>query len=346
VDLLRVRQTEPRAFCLSGELDLSCLGDLDAVEKAAREGGDLRLDLARLTFVDGAGLDRLAAIARALGESSGRLIALRPQRSTERLLKRVASVERLDNLIITRLTRVVEDSFEPPSLPRELGQVIVSDYTPEAACRLVAELAVASIPGAESAYLTVRNAGHPTCAASTDHTSETVGTFEVELGAGPSLDSMRLTERQSSPSLVTERRWPEFTNQALYSGVASVLAQPLTAHESVFGALTVCSTHESAFKESSFTEAAGLALQAAVVIANSNLYWQATELSDQLREALESRAVIDQAKGILMARDGVSPDEAFAILLKTSQTGNMKVRDIALQLVAGAQERAPRKAVG
>lgn len=346
MDLLKIRQTEPRAFCLAGELDLSCLERLDAVEKAAREGGDLHLDLARLTFVDGAGLDRLAGIARALGESSGRLIALRPQRAIERLLRRVASVENLDNLIITRLSRVVEDSFEPRKLPRELGQVIVSDYTPEAACRLVAELAVASIPGAESASLTVRNAGRPTCAASTDETSDTVGALEVQLGEGPSLDSMRLAGRQSSPSLVTEKRWPEFTNRALYSGVASVMAQPLAAHETYFGAITVYSTHESAFQESSFTIAAGLALQAAVVIANSNLYWQAVELNDQLREALESRAVIDQAKGILVAREVVSPDEAFAMLLKASQTGNVKVRDIALQLVAGAQERSRREVVG
>ncbi|CAN5877771.1 hypothetical protein BH23ACT12_BH23ACT12_11790 [soil metagenome] len=108
------------------------------------------------------------------------------------------------------------------------------------------------------------------------------------------------------------------------------MAQPLAAHGSVFGSLTVYSTHEGAFDEPSFTGAAGLASQSAAVIANSNLYRQATELNDQLREALESRAVIDQAKGILVAREGVSPDEAFALLLKASQTGNVKVRDIVL----------------
>ncbi|MEX0790236.1 MAG: STAS domain-containing protein, partial [Actinomycetota bacterium] len=203
MDLLRVYQTEPRAFRLAGEFDLSCLGQLDAVEEAAGEGGDLHLDLARLTFVDGAGLDRLAGIARTLRSSSGKLIALRPNRTIERLLKRMASVERLDNLTISRLSRVVDDSFEPCSPPRELGQVIVCDYTPEAACRLVAELAVASVQGAESASLTVRDAGHPTCAASTDAISETVGALEVQFGEGPSLDSMRLAGRQSSPSLVT-----------------------------------------------------------------------------------------------------------------------------------------------
>lgn len=74
-----------------------------------------------------------------------------------------------------------------------------------------------------------------------------------------------------------------------------------------------------------------------MLIANSTLYWQANELAVQLREALESRAVIDQAKGILMARDGVSADEAFSLLLKASQRGNCKVRDIAQTLVSEVQ---------
>ncbi|CAN5877723.1 hypothetical protein BH23ACT12_BH23ACT12_11780 [soil metagenome] len=168
-----------------GEFDLSCLGHLNAVEDAARGGGELHLDLARLTFVDGAGLNRLTGIARTLQSSSAKLVALRPQRPIERLLKRMASVERLDNLTISRLSQVVEDSFEPRELPRDLRKVIVSDYTPEAACRLVAELAIGAVPGAESASLTVRNSGHATCAAATDEVSGAVGASEVQLGEGP-----------------------------------------------------------------------------------------------------------------------------------------------------------------
>ena len=337
MDLLRIYQTEPRGFRLVGELDLSCLDLLSDIEKAASAGGNLHLDLARLTFVDGAGLERLAGLARKLRSSSGKLVVQRPQRTIERLLKRTAAVEKLDNLVISRLSKVVDDSFEARDLPRDLARVMVSDYTPEAACQLVADLATSHVRGAESSSLIVRNAGHLTCVASSDQLADTVGPMEIQLGEGPGVESLRTGRRQFSTSLVTEKRWPEFTNRALYNGVASVMAEPLPAHGSTFGALTVYSTREDAFDDSSFEQAAGLASHGAVVLANANLYWQATELSDQLKEALESRAVIDQAKGILIAREGISPEEAFSLLLKASQAGNVKVRDIALQLVADAQ---------
>lgn len=337
MDLLRIYQTEPRGFRLVGELDLSCLDSLKPVEEAASAGGDLHLDFTRLTFVDGAGLDRLTSLARNLQRSSSRLVALRPQRAIERLLKRMAAVEKLDNLVVSRLSKIIDDTFEAPDLPRDLTRVMVSDYTPEGACKLLAELAVAEIPGAQSAAVIVRNAGHATCAASSDQLGDAVGTLEVQLNEGPSVDVLRTGKRQVSSSLVTEKRWPEFANRALYSGIASVMSQPLPANGSTFGALTVFSTRESAFNESGFERAANLATHGGVVIANSNLYWQATELTDQLKEALESRAVIDQAKGVLMAKEHISPDEAFSLLLKASQTGNVKVRDIALQIVAEAQ---------
>ena len=336
MDLLRIYQTEPRGFRLVGELDLSCLGLLSDIEKAASAGENLHLDFARLTFVDGAGLERLALLARNLRGSSAKLVVQRPQRTVERLLKRTAAVEKLDNLVISRLSKVVDDSFEARDLPRDLDRLMVSDYTPESACQLVADLA-AQLPGAESASLTVRNAGHLTCVASTDQLSDTVGIMEIQLGEGPGVESLKTGKRLFSTSLVTERRWPEFTNRALYNGVASVMAEPLPVHGFTFGALTVYSTREGAFGDSSFGQISELAAHGAVVLANANLYWQATELSDQLKEALESRAVIDQAKGILIAREGISPDEAFSLLLKASQAGNVKVRDIALQLVADAQ---------
>lgn len=338
MELLRIYQTEARGYRLVGELDLSCLDQLRPIEDKVAEGGDLHLDLSRLTFMDGAGLERLAALARRLRGAGSRLVLLRPQKGIERLLKRMAAVEKVDNIVISRLSSVVKDSFEARDLPRDLEHVMVSDYAPEAACRLVCELAVTSVTGAQAAAVTVRSAGHPMCVASSNPLSESVGALEIQLGEGPSVDSLRSGRRQVSRSLVTERRWPEFANRALYSGVASVMAEPLPAHGTTFGALTLYSTKEDAFDDRSFDQAASLAARGAVVIANSNLYWQATELADQLKEALESRAVIDQAKGVLVARERITPEEAFSLLLKASQSGNLKVRDIAVRLVREAQE--------
>jgi anti-anti-sigma factor len=340
MELLRVYQTEPRRFRLVGELDLSSLDQLKPIEAKVREGGDLHLDLARLKFMDGAGLERLSSLARSLKPGAGKLVVLRPQRSTERLLRRMAAAEKLDNLVISRLPTVNSDSFDAPVPPRDLSKVIVSDYTPEAACLLIAELAASSVEGANSASVSMRQADDLVCAASTSALADELEALQIQLGEGPTLNALASGNRNCAASLVSERRWPEFSNRAMYRGIASVLSVPLPAHGSTFGAITLYSSTERLFTPKSYGAVESLAAQGAVVIANSILYWQVTELADQLKEALESRAVIDQAKGILMAREGMSADEAFATLLRASQSGNVKVREIAQRLVLSAQTGA------
>ena len=75
------------------------------------------------------------------------------------------------------------------------------------------------------------------------------------------------------------------------------------------------------------------AAQAAVVLANAEAYWASRALASQLEEALASRAVIEQAKGILMATQRCGPDAAFALLRSESQNTNRKVRDVAADYV-------------
>ena len=84
----------------------------------------------------------------------------------------------------------------------------------------------------------------------------------------------------------------------------STLSLPLIAGGRAFGALNLYSRQERGFSEEDEALAAGLAEQASVVLANVDLYWRARVLADQLREALSTRAVIDQAKGIIMAQRG------------------------------------------
>ena len=77
-----------------------------------------------------------------------------------------------------------------------------------------------------------------------------------------------------------------------------------------------------------------LAAAAAIVLSNASAFWAASELGDQLGQAMRSRAVIEQAKGILMARSPqMTADEAFDVLRKASQRENVKVRDIAQRIV-------------
>jgi GAF domain-containing protein len=94
-----------------------------------------------------------------------------------------------------------------------------------------------------------------------------------------------------------------------------------------------------AFGRADREDGEAFAAQAAIVLANAQAYWDAHTLSLRLGDAMQSRAVIEQAKGILMAAEGLAEDEAFDMLVRASQRENTKLREIARRIVEGAVER-------
>lgn len=126
---------------------------------------------------------------------------------------------------------------------------------------------------------------------------------------------------------------PEFTNKALYEGVQSILAYPLKSKNEAFGALNFYSPRREAFSEEAISLGVTFATRASALLLDATRYEAAMELATQLQEALQSRAVIDQAKGMLMDRHKVSGDEAFEQLKAISQRKNIKVRDLAQRMV-------------
>jgi AmiR/NasT family two-component response regulator len=116
------------------------------------------------------------------------------------------------------------------------------------------------------------------------------------------------------------------------------LSLPLVAQEEGVGALNLYS-RRGTFTASDENVGAIFATQAAIVLVNAQAYWDARHLSEQLGEAMEYRAMIEQAKGILMAGGGRNADEAFQLLVRASQRENRNLRDIAAELVQRAQHR-------
>jgi AmiR/NasT family two-component response regulator len=114
------------------------------------------------------------------------------------------------------------------------------------------------------------------------------------------------------------------------------MSMPLVANHEGVGALNFYSRAAKAFAGDGVHVASQFAAQAAIVLANTQAYWDARELSQQLSEAMKSRATIEQAKGILMGAQRCGPDEAFEILVRASQRENRKLRDIAANVVAQA----------
>jgi GAF domain-containing protein len=128
-------------------------------------------------------------------------------------------------------------------------------------------------------------------------------------------------------------RWPAFAAAANDVGMRSFLASPLIAADQAIGSLNLYSTSPDGFDELDDALVALFSAQASVALANARLYRSAQRLSDQLQEALDSRAVIEQAKGVLMAQHRVGPEEAFELLRDRSQRENRKLRDVAREVV-------------
>jgi GAF domain-containing protein len=135
----------------------------------------------------------------------------------------------------------------------------------------------------------------------------------------------------------TETRWPDYVARVADTGVRSSLSVPLPYQGSTIGALNIYSSRTTAFATPE-SLAAGLevAETIAVAVANADALWQLSEQARNMRLAMESRATIEQAKGVLMAQHHCTADEAFEMLVKLSQQSNRKLREVAQALVDSA----------
>lgn len=178
--------------------------------------------------------------------------------------------------------------------------------------------------------------GYTTAAASTDD-ARAVDAAQYELSEGPCVDALRSGTSHHVRDLADDDRWPDFRERARSLGYRTVLAIPLRAGPHVIGALNVFADGPDGLGDRDVALASRIAAPAATTLANARAYGRVGRLAAQLEQALSSRALIDQAKGIIMARQGCDADEAFALLRRTSQASNRKLREVAAEVVARAR---------
>ncbi len=206
--------------------------------------------------------------------------------------------------------------------------------------RHVAEYAVHAIPGADGAGLTLLEGDHPpTIVASTEFVKE-VDAVQYGLGEGPCITAAAERRTIRSGSLNTESLWPRFGPRVARLGIYSALSLPLLMGDAVLGAMNVYAHAEHAFDDHAVTLGEKFAIPAAISVHNAQALSQAQRLAGQLQAALSSRAVIDQALGIVMSRGGCTAEEAFDKLRTMSQTENRKLALVAQQVVDEAIRRA------
>lgn len=206
----------------------------------------------------------------------------------------------------------------------------------------LAQLSVQVVTPASACGITLRRERQPMTVASSNALAGNVDEVQYEEHSGPCLEALQTGQMVLVESLETDTRWPTYAVRALDHGIRSSMSIPLVVDAETTGALNLYATTPAAFGPREHELAGFFAEQATAALSLVIRHARQTELSAQLRAALSSRAVIDQAIGIVMAQQRRGPDEAFAILRTASQHRNVALRDIAGGVVASAQQPTPR----
>jgi GAF domain-containing protein len=210
----------------------------------------------------------------------------------------------------------------------------------ETALREVTEAAVSAVEPCDGASLTMRSNGVPSAPVASDDWATQLDKLQFVEQEGPCLDCLREASVMRSRDLAADTRFPSYGPKAAELGARSSLSLPLTADGRCVGALNLYSKSPDAFDREVVAVGELLAAHASLAVSAATAYYSSRDLAEQMRQALDSRAVIDQAKGVLMAQHGGSADEAFARLVETSQLSNRKLRDVAQELVELAEKHA------
>jgi GAF domain-containing protein len=226
--------------------------------------------------------------------------------------------------------------LDPTDAFAELGRIKLSETDVDGVLAKIAELAKRTVPGAEEVSVTLVRGSHASTIAFTGEPARVLDESQYEQGHGPCLEASASGVSLSLPDMSTESRWPRWASRALQAGVQSSLSIGLPIHETVSGALNIYSPKPHSFDDDAIILAETFAGYAAVALANAHLYDVTATLAQHMQAAMESRAVIEQAKGIIMGERRCSADEAFRLLSQLSQDSNRKVRDVAAALVSRA----------
>ena len=223
---------------------------------------------------------------------------------------------------------------DPAAAFAEFGRIKLGETDLHGVLTRVAELAQRTLPGADEVSITLVRDGRPYTAAYTGEIALQLDERQYERDAGPCLQAASEKVTISVPDTASDTRWDGWAPKAAAAGVGSVLSVGLPILESVTGAVNIYGLRPRAFDDDTVQLAQRFAGYATVALANAHLHDSTANLAQHMQAAMESRAVIEQAKGIIMGERRCSADEAFAVLTKISQDSNRKLRDVAAALVA------------
>jgi transcriptional regulator with GAF, ATPase, and Fis domain len=218
----------------------------------------------------------------------------------------------------------------PPGVFTSLAEIAREASTPKEMYPAICVAATLTVPGCDHASLMIRRDGVYSTAAVSDATARQIDKFELALGSGPCLDAIEECTAQIQTDLTTDSRWPSLANRVLAeTPVRGALSVRLPVDRARAGALNLFSDKPNVFDERSVERAVVLGAFATLAI---NAVAQGEDVAS-LRRGLASSRAIGKAIGMLMVLNDVSDDDAFGMLRRTSQETNIKLADVAADIV-------------
>lgn len=195
---------------------------------------------------------------------------------------------------------------------------------------------LAVVPEADMASVTLVKDGIPETIACTDERVFHIDADQYRAGEGPCLEAARTGKIVRVEIAQARQRWPAFAEHAIAAGAASYLAAPLVVDDRHAGSMNLYGLQDHGYRKIDGALLELYLTSVEAVLRATSRYMATRAHVEHLRAALTSRAVIDQAKGILMAARHITADQAFEVLKTQSQNENIKLHELAKQLVKQA----------
>jgi GAF domain-containing protein len=218
----------------------------------------------------------------------------------------------------------------------ELADTLVDDFDVVELLTLLTDRCVEVLDVAAAGLMLVAPDGDLRVVASSSEAMRTLELFELQAEEGPCLDCYRTARPVVNQNLATVNgRWPRFAVEALDAGFHSVHALPMRLRGNIIGALNLFRIDLGEMNEADLEMAQAMADVATITILQHRAALEAQDLNDQLNHALNSRVVIEQAKGMVSEREQLDMEQAFKMLRNHARSHNLRLMDVARDIIDG-----------
>ena len=228
----------------------------------------------------------------------------------------------------------------------ELADTLVDDFDVVEMLTRLTDRCVTVLGVSAAGVMLASPSGDLRLVASSSEAMRVLELFELQTQEGPCLDAYRTGKRVGHEDLrADDSRWPQFSMAAMDAGFQSAFALPLRLRERVVGALNLFSFERQPMEEENVLVVQAFADLAAISVVQHRAATETQMINEQLAQALTSRVLIEQAKGVIFERAGVDMAEAFQLLRRYARNNNLHLTAVAQAAIDGTLDPVAWQAI-